>query len=67
MTDVEYYRMKKLVPQLRRLAQEYPMHTLETVIRNLDARMEHHNSHKRHKRPSCMLSCHDSHSQRQTP
>lgn len=46
MTDVDYYRTKKLMPQLRRLAQEYPMHTLETVIRNLDDRLEHHKNMK---------------------
>ncbi len=46
MTDVEYYRTKKLMPLLRRLAEEYPMHTLETVIRNLDDRLEHHKNMK---------------------
>lgn len=46
MTDVEYYRTKKLMPLLRRLAEEYPMHTLETILRNLDARLEHYRQNK---------------------
>ena len=49
MTDLEYYRTKKLMPQLRHLAEEYPMHTLDTIIRNLDARLEHHKTHKSQK------------------
>ena len=50
MTDLEYYRTKKLMPQLRRLAEEYPMHTLDTVIRNLDARLEHYKQQKLNKK-----------------
>lgn len=46
MNDVEFYRMKKLVPQLRRLATTYPMRTLDNIISNLDARMEHYKQSK---------------------
>lgn len=49
MTDVEFYRTKKLMPHLRRLAEEYPMHTLDTIIRNLDSRLEHHKNLKTRK------------------
>lgn len=41
MNDVEYYRMKRLVPQLRKLVQEYPMHTLDNIIHQLEARLNH--------------------------
>ena len=50
MTDVEFYRTKRFMPQLRRLAQEYPMHTLDNVIRQLDARIEHYKSSKTKKK-----------------
>lgn len=46
MTDVEFYRTKKLMPQLHRLAEEYPMHTLDNVIRQLDQRIEHYKASK---------------------
>ena len=39
MTQLEEYRLKRLVPQLRKLAKEYPMRTLENIIRNLDDRL----------------------------
>ena len=49
MNDVEYYRMKRLVPQLRKLAEEYPMKTLDNIIRNIDARLEFYQQHKKKK------------------
>lgn len=39
MTQLEEYRLKRLVPQLRKLAKEYPVRTLENIIRNLDDRL----------------------------
>lgn len=42
MRQVEEYRIKRLIPQLERLAKQYPMRTLENIIRNLDDRLEHH-------------------------
>jgi len=42
MNDVEYYRMKRLVPRLQQLAKEYPMRTLDNVIRNLDDRLNYY-------------------------
>lgn len=42
MTQLEEYRLKRLVPQLRKLAQRYPMKTLETIIRNIDDRLEYY-------------------------
>ena len=42
MTNLEDYRLKRLIPQLERLAKQYPMRTLENIIRNLDDRLEHH-------------------------
>ena len=47
MTDVEYYRTKKLMPQLRRLAEEYPMRNLDNIIRNLDDRIAQYKSTKK--------------------
>lgn len=46
MTQLEEYRMKRLVPQLRKLAQQYPMKTLENIIRNLDDRLKHYKQSK---------------------
>lgn len=40
MTDVEKYRLRRLVPKLRLLAREYPMRTLENIIQNIDARLQ---------------------------
>lgn len=39
MTQLEEYRLKRLVPQLRKLAKEYPMRTLENIISNIDDRL----------------------------
>lgn len=39
MTQLEEYRLKRLVPQLRKLAKQYPMRTLENVIRNIEDRL----------------------------
>lgn len=46
MTQLEEYRIKRLVPQLQKLAKEYPMKTLENIIRNLDDRLEHYKRKK---------------------
>lgn len=48
MTQVEEYRIRRLIPQLKKLAKAYPMKTLENIIRNLDDRLEHYKT-KRHK------------------
>lgn len=46
MTQLEEYRIKRLIPQLRKLAKEYPMRTLDNIIRNLDDRLEFYKHHK---------------------
>ena len=49
MTQLEEYRLKRLVPQLRKLAEEYPMRTLENVIKNIDDRLKYYKSNKNRK------------------
>jgi hypothetical protein len=46
MTQLEEYRIRRLIPQLRKLAKAYPMKTLENIIRNLDDRLEHYKPKK---------------------
>lgn len=42
--------MKRLVPQLKKLSKDYPMKTLDNVIRNIDSRIEFYQQHKRAKK-----------------
>lgn len=47
MTDLEHYRLKRLVHQLRKLADEYPMRTLDNIIRNISDRLEYNKNRKK--------------------
>lgn len=50
MTQIEEYRMKRLVPQLKKLAKEYPMKTLDNIIRNIEDRMEYYKTNNKRKK-----------------
>ena len=46
MTDVEYYRLRRIIPKLNKLAMDYPMRTLENIIQNLESRLQHRKDKK---------------------
>lgn len=46
MKQLEEYRLKRLVPQLKKLAKEYPMRTLDNVIRNIEDCLDYNKNRK---------------------
>lgn len=52
MTDIDYYRTKRIIPRLRGIAKEYPTHTIENIIRQLEAKIEYVENQRKTKKKS---------------
>ncbi len=48
MTDLEYYRYRKQLQQLRKLEKEYPTRSISNTIQNIDARLQYHYATRKH-------------------